>query len=86
MGGRQELRTGACKDLPIRAGPTFSVAPDSIPGTFDQGLAHYRSLPLPFNRAVFMMFLAAEAHPFAERPAVWRGLRTTVGAARLVPS
>ena len=32
----------------------------------DQGFKVYRSLTTPFQRAVFMMFLIAEVHPFAD--------------------
>ena len=36
------------------------------PGTLAQGLGLCRSLETPFQRAVFMMFLIAEVHPFAD--------------------
>ena len=42
------------------------VAPDLVPGTLAQGLRVCRSLETPFQRAVFMMFLIAEVHPFAD--------------------
>ena len=35
-------------------------------GTLEQGFSYYTSLETPFQRAVFMKFLVAEVHPFAD--------------------
>jgi fido (protein-threonine AMPylation protein) len=37
-----------------------------VEGTLEQGFSLYHSLETPFSRAVFMMFLIAEVHPFAD--------------------
>ena len=42
------------------------VAPDLVTGTLARGFDLYRSLETPFHRAVFMMFLIAEIHPFVD--------------------
>lgn len=42
------------------------VAPNLVPGTLNEGFALYRSLESPFERAVYMMFLVSEVHPFAD--------------------
>ena len=66
MAGRPEIRPGEFKEEVNRAGRTVFVAPDLVPGTLEQGFALYRSLESPFERAVYMMFLVSEVHPFAD--------------------
>jgi hypothetical protein len=66
MGARPERSPGRYKSDPNRAGSTLFVAPDLVRGTLHQGFPMYRSLQTPFQRAVFMMFLVAEVHPFAD--------------------
>ena len=66
MEGRPDTRPGAFKRAANQAGLTVFVAPDLVPGTLAQGLRICRSLETPFQRPVFMMFLIAEVHPFAD--------------------
>jgi fido (protein-threonine AMPylation protein) len=66
MEGRPEKLPGRYKEDPNRAGATMFVAPDLVRGTLEQGFKVHRSLATPFQRAVFMMFLVAEVHPFAD--------------------
>ena len=66
MAGRPEMRPGKFKVAPNRAGQTLFVAPDLVSGTLEQGLSLYWSLESPFARAVYMMFLVSEIHPFAD--------------------
>ncbi len=66
MEHRLDKRPGEFKLAENRAGSTVFVAPDLVAGTLDQGFDLYRSLEPPFQRAVFMMFLVAEVHPFAD--------------------
>ena len=66
MESRTEKRPGEFKLTENRAGLTIFVAPDLVRGTLAQGFDLYRSLETPFQRAVFMMFLVAEVHPFAD--------------------
>jgi hypothetical protein len=66
MEARPEKVPGQYKSEPNRAGATTFVAPELVRGTLDQGFKVYRSLQTPFQRAVFMMLLIAEVHPFAD--------------------
>ncbi|WP_225308892.1 Fic family protein [Hypericibacter adhaerens] len=66
MAGRPDTRPGEFKRLGNRAGATVFVAPDLVRGTLAQGFDLCRSLEAPFHRAVFMMALVAEVHPFAD--------------------
>ena len=66
MEGRPELRPGAFKLRANRAGGTVFVDPDLVAGTLERGFGLCRSLETPFQRAVFVMFLVAEVHPFAD--------------------
>jgi len=47
-----------------RAGATFFVSPELVEGTLQRGFEIARSIRTPFGRAVFMMFLISEIHPF----------------------
>jgi fido (protein-threonine AMPylation protein) len=40
--------------------------PDLVNGTLRKGLEIYRALEYSFHRAVYMMFLVSEVHPFAD--------------------
>ncbi|HZK98411.1 MAG TPA: Fic family protein [Caulobacteraceae bacterium] len=66
MAGRPEAGPGAFKREANRAGQTVFVAPDQVEGTLSQGFDLYRGLETPFARAVYMMFLVSEVHPFAD--------------------
>ena len=63
---RPDKRPGIFKQVENRAGSTVFVAPDLVTGTLAQGFDLCRSLETQFQRAVFMMFLIAEVHPFAD--------------------
>ena len=65
MQARPDKAPGQYKADPNRAGSTLFVAPDLVRGTLAEGFKMHRSLQTPFQRAVFMMFLIAEVHPFA---------------------
>ena len=66
LASRPDKRPGEFKQQGNRAGATLFVAPDLVAGTLEQGFDIARSLETPFQRAVFMMFLVAEVHPFAD--------------------
>jgi hypothetical protein len=66
MASRPDKQPGAFKQSENRAGSTVFVAPDLVTGTLEQGVGFCRSLETAFQRAVFMMFLVAEIHPFAD--------------------
>ena len=64
MEGRPEREPGSFRQTANRAGLTLFVAPDLVTGTLARGFDLYRSLETPFQRAVFVMFLVSEVHPF----------------------
>lgn len=66
MAARADKRPGQFKQEGNRAGQTVFVAPDQVEGTLARGFELYRSLETPFERAVYMMFLVSEVHPFAD--------------------
>ena len=66
MQARPDKAPGQYKNEPNRAGNTVFVAPDLVRGSLYKGFEIYRSLAEPFQRAVFMMYLVAEVHPFAD--------------------
>ena len=66
MHGRPDKEPGQFKTEANRAGATVFVAPDLVQGTLAKGFEIYRSLSSPLHRAVFMMFLVSEVHPFAD--------------------
>jgi Fic/DOC family len=61
---RPEVEPGDFKDRPNRAGTTQFVAPEYVRGTLDKGLELYLDLRPGLSRAIFIMFLVAEVHPF----------------------
>jgi hypothetical protein len=64
--GRPDKGPGLFKADPNRAGATLFVAPELVEGTLAKGFEIYRSLISPLHRAIFMMFLVSEVHPFAD--------------------
>ncbi len=66
MEGRPDKGPGRFKIEANRAGATYFVAPELVEGTLAKGFEIYRSLTAPLHRAVFMMFVIAEVHPFAD--------------------
>ena len=66
MEGRPDKGPGQFKADLNRAGSTLFVAPELVEGTLAQGFEMYRGLTSPLHRAIFMMFLVSEVHPFAD--------------------
>jgi hypothetical protein len=66
MEGRPDKRPGRFKAEPNRAGSTTFVSPELVEGTLARGFEMYRGLTSPLHRAIFMMFLVSEVHPFAD--------------------
>lgn len=66
MSARPDKGPGQYKVEKNRAGSTAFVDPGLVRGTLDIGFETYQSLATPFQRAVFMMFLIAQVHPFAD--------------------
>jgi hypothetical protein len=63
---RPQKRPGEFKERANRAGATHFVRPELVEGTLRAGWSYYESLPTGFARAVFMMFLISEVHPFED--------------------
>ena len=66
MEGRPDKGPGRFKTELNRAGSTTFVASGLVEGTLVQGFEIYRGLTSPLQRSIFMMFLIAEVHPFAD--------------------
>jgi len=66
MAARPEKGPGTFKREANRAGQTVFVDPGHVEGTLRQGFDLYRSLEAAFARAIYMMFLVSEVHPFAD--------------------
>jgi fido (protein-threonine AMPylation protein) len=66
MDGRPEKTPGEFKDRPNQAGSMIFVAPEDVHGTLTEGFRIYQRLTEPLHRAIFMMFLVSEVHPFAD--------------------
>lgn len=61
---RPDKRPGEIKKAQNYAGATAFVAPDQVEGTLRAGWEHLAGIIDPFQRAVMMMFLITECHPF----------------------
>lgn len=62
--GRPQMDPGIFKTKNNRAGMTVFVDSQLVKGTLSQGFKYYAALTDPFARAVFMMFMISEVHPF----------------------
>lgn len=63
---RPQVNPGSFKDRPNRAGGTSFVSPELVGGTLTEGWRYLEPLPSGLCRAVFMMFLVSEVHPFRD--------------------
>ena len=66
LAGRPEKQPGRFKEKINRAGETVFVAPKLVTGTLRKGFEPYHAIEDPLARAIYMMFLIAEVHPFAD--------------------
>jgi hypothetical protein len=66
MAGRPDHRPGRFKVATNRAGSTHFVTPDKVIGTLRSGFDVGRDVHAPLSRAVFMMLLVSEVHPFGD--------------------
>jgi hypothetical protein len=64
LASRPDKNPGRFKRTDNRAGATTFVATDLVAGTLHEGFGRLSVLTDPFQRAVFVMFLIAEVHPF----------------------
>lgn len=63
---RPQVHPGAFKTRANRAGVTTFVHPDLVVGTLVEGYRVRQPLPSGLPRAIFMMFLIGEVHPFTD--------------------
>ena len=66
MQQRPDKRPGDWKDQPNRAGSTLFVQPELVPGTLREGFARAQALTDSTARALMMMFIVTEVHPFVD--------------------
>jgi hypothetical protein len=66
MEGRPEASPGEFKQRSNQFGSMVFVAPDDVHGTLAEGFRIYQRLTEPLHRAIFMMFLVSEVHPFTD--------------------
>ncbi len=63
---RPRVHPGAFKTQVNRAGDTTFVHPDLVVGTLVEGYRYYVSLPAGLPKAIFVMYLVGEVHPFTD--------------------
>jgi hypothetical protein len=66
MEGRPDKKPGEFKEKGNQAGNTVFVIPDLVRGTLERGFEFLNGLGEPLQRAIFMMFLVSEVHPFVD--------------------
>ena len=66
MEARPEKLPGEFKDEPNRAGDTHFVSPERVIGTLLKGFEMSQALQKGIKRAIFIMFLVTEVHPFTD--------------------
>lgn len=66
MEGRPDKLPGTFKSKSNQAGQTVFVEPNMVMGTLEKGFEFLQSLSEPFHKAVFMMILVSEVHPFID--------------------
>ncbi len=66
MADRPEASPGQFKERSNRVGESHFVRPSEVVGTMNKGFERYQELPAGLARAVFVMFLVAEVHPFVD--------------------
>lgn len=64
LSARPEKHPGLFKSQNNRAGNTYFVDFELVKGTLKKGFDFYQALHSPFAKAVFMLFLVSEVHPF----------------------
>lgn len=66
MEARPDKNPGSFKTKSNQAGMTVFVTPELVIGTLEKGFEFLEALAEPFQKAVFMMILVSEVHPFAD--------------------
>jgi prophage maintenance system killer protein/ribosomal protein L17 len=66
LAARKDKNPGQFKTKVNLAGGTQFVQPELVKGTLRKGFEIYNALETSFHKAVYMMFLVSEVHPFAD--------------------
>lgn len=66
LGARKTKSPGGFKDKNNRAGSTIFVDKELVVGTLKKGFDWHTLLQHPFAKAVYMMFMISEIHPFLD--------------------
>lgn len=66
MQSRADKDPGEWKNESNRAGDTYFVLPELVPGTLREGFARIQALTEPLAQALMAMFIVSEVHPFAD--------------------
>lgn len=66
MEGRPDKNPGHFNEVSNRDGNTIFVEPELVIGTLQKGYEFYQSLEVPLYRAIFIMFMVSEVHPFSD--------------------
>jgi Fic family protein len=66
MEGRPDKKPGEFNTKGNQSGSTIFVVPDLVRGTLEKGFEFLDALAEPLQRAIFMMFLVSEVHPFVD--------------------
>lgn len=66
MGKREECTPGLFKTMNNQAGNTVFVNHQLVEGTLRYGFKFYSALTDPLAKAIFMMFMISEVHPFVD--------------------
>lgn len=63
---RTSMKPGQFKDKNNRASETHFVEHTLVKGTLTKGFDYYQALTHPFAKAIYLMFLVSEVHPFLD--------------------
>ena len=66
LAGRPEMGPGRWKHEPNQVGAYLFVDPELVEGTLRRGLELAPSVPAGFRRALYVMMVVAEVHPFTD--------------------
>jgi hypothetical protein len=66
LGRAEDVNAGEFKSQNNRAGNTEFVDFTLVEGTLKQGFKYYAALNDPMSKAIFMMFMISEVHPFTD--------------------
>ncbi len=66
MQSRENTLPGNFKNVVNRAGNTVFVKPEEVEGSLIKGFEFYQKLSPGISRAIFIMFLISEVHPFID--------------------